>query len=264
MAVPVAGVAADAPGSSAAAAGSDAEAPAAAAAALPDRCASAEANGAATGASAGGGGSGHLGDDLTTDAADASDEGHTQCAQGTAQPLAATLGAAAGEANEDGPAAGTESDTNEAAPPAHPPAPKRSGGPRRGPAAKRARGRKGRSMGGDDDAPAAQGRMPGASTEAPLYTVHMEELRKLRRELLQGLALQLHGQRTQDREAKLSLLLYYLRFHTAAAADLQALQLVPIVTQLMKHPNPAVASGATQLLHVGAWCEVYNELQQKQ
>jgi hypothetical protein len=93
---------------------------------------------------------------------------------------------------------------------------------------------------------------------ASLCGVEFEELQALRTMLLQGLALHLNGVKAAKAETQLQLLLYYLRFHSANPLHLRSLQLVEIVRQLTQHHNRGVGASAKQLLHAGAWSEVYN------
>lgn len=91
-------------------------------------------------------------------------------------------------------------------------------------------------------------------------TIDEAELLALRPTLLKGYASLQDNSRCQSLEAQLKSLLYYFRHHTVEPEILKRLCFVEIVYMLQSHANRMVADLAAQLVNLGPWKIVYDQL----
>ncbi|DBB18325.1 hypothetical protein WJX82_007786 [Trebouxia sp. C0006] len=91
-------------------------------------------------------------------------------------------------------------------------------------------------------------------------TINGAELLALRPTLLRGYASLQDNSRSASLEAQLKSLLYYFRHHTVEPEILKRLCFVEIVYMLQNHANRMVADLAAQLVTLGPWKIVYDQL----
>lgn len=92
-------------------------------------------------------------------------------------------------------------------------------------------------------------------------TINEDELLALRPTLLKGYAsVREKGSRNEALEAELKTLLYYFRHHTVEPEVLKRLCFVELVYMLQNHANRLVADLAAQLITLGPWKIVYDDL----
>ncbi|DBA87229.1 TPA: hypothetical protein ACH3X1_004295 [Trebouxia sp. C0004] len=91
-------------------------------------------------------------------------------------------------------------------------------------------------------------------------TIDEAELLALRPTLLKGYASLQDNSRSESLEAQLKSLLYYFRHHTVEPEILKRLCFVEIVYMLQNHANRLVADLAAQLVSLGPWKIVYDQL----
>ncbi|KAL3153054.1 hypothetical protein ABBQ38_012077 [Trebouxia sp. C0009 RCD-2024] len=91
-------------------------------------------------------------------------------------------------------------------------------------------------------------------------TIDENELVALRPTLLRGYASICNQERDASLEADLKSLLYYFRHHTVEPEVLKRLCFVEIVYSLQNHANRLVADLAAQLIALGPWKVVYDQL----
>lgn len=92
-------------------------------------------------------------------------------------------------------------------------------------------------------------------------TIDEDELLALRPTLLMGYAATQDHSRSEALEADLKSLLYYFRHHTVEPDILKRLCFVELVYMLQHHANRLVADLAAQLITLGPWKVVYDQLQ---
>ncbi|DBA90864.1 TPA: hypothetical protein ACH3X2_004268 [Trebouxia sp. C0005] len=91
-------------------------------------------------------------------------------------------------------------------------------------------------------------------------TIDEAELLALRPTLLKGYASLQDNSRSEILEAQLKSVLYYFRHHTVEPEILKRLYFVEIVYMLQNHANRLVADLAAQLVSLGPWKVVYDQL----